>query len=223
MERSASTPSLVGLESHSPYAEPSPLLLRSSDEATSDTASPRPSAKLTKRRVSRTAEERKQRRLETNRAAAKRAYYRRQGKMNATKDDNDRLRKLTELQAERIRVYEAMLRKVGIDPASYVQKHAPGHAARSSKLQLSVASAAATEEHEDQPPAAADGHSHDDDDDDASFSSPHKQSAAAAEDDYADSKGDVTSDDEEADTLPTKATRTHSGRAVRRPRPAGKP
>lgn len=143
--------------------------------------------------------------------------------MNATKDDNDRLRKLTELQAERIRVYEAMLRKVGIDPASYVQKHAPGHAARSSKLQLSVASAAATEEHEDQPPAAADGHSHDDDDDDASFSSPHKQSAAAAEDDYADSKGDVTSDDEEADTLPTKATRTHSGRAVRRPRPAGKP
>jgi hypothetical protein len=72
------------------------------------------------RRIHRTAEERKQvsmrppqptcthhnltsaapcalqRRLETNRLAAKRAYYRRQGKANAMKDENDRLKMLVE-------------------------------------------------------------------------------------------------------------------------------
>ena len=47
-------------------------------------------------KVKRTAEERKQRRLETNRLAAKRAYYRRQGKANAMKDENDRLKMLVE-------------------------------------------------------------------------------------------------------------------------------
>lgn len=37
-----------------------------------------------------------QRRLETNRLAAKRAYYRRQGKANAMKEENDLLRLLVE-------------------------------------------------------------------------------------------------------------------------------
>ena len=65
------------------------------------------------RRVHRTAEERKQRRLETNRAAAKRAYYRRQGKMNALKHENGQLRKLTEAQAERLVLYERLLARLG--------------------------------------------------------------------------------------------------------------
>lgn len=137
MERSASTNTLVGLEAHStrtssvahtvrprnppkhvPKSKPTPA---SSDDGDSTSAlSPR---SQTKRRVYRTPEERKQRRLETNRAAAKRAYYRRQGKMNATKDDNDRLRQLAELQADRIRVYEAVLRQLGCDPEAAVEQY----------------------------------------------------------------------------------------------------
>ena len=73
--------------------------------------------------MKRTAEERKQRRLETNRAAAKRSYYRRQIKMVAMKEENERLRQLSTHNAEkmrvyemRVRVYEMLLQQLGVDP-----------------------------------------------------------------------------------------------------------
>lgn len=138
MGRSASASTLVGLEAHNmrptvpSKAHPKrvPLTYKSSDDESSS-ASPRD--KPTKRTVARTPEERKQRRLETNRAAAKRAYYRRQGKMDETKTDNDRLRKLTALQADRIRVYEAVLREAGYDPDAVV-KQFPAVAMRGGEL-----------------------------------------------------------------------------------------
>jgi len=74
-------------------------------------------------KVKRTAEERKQRRLETNRAAAKRSYYRRQIKMVAMKDENERLRQQSTHNTEkmrvyemRVRVYEMLLKQLGVDP-----------------------------------------------------------------------------------------------------------
>ena len=131
MERSASASTLVGLEAHNVRpivpSKADPNRVKSSDDESSSTS---PRDKPTKRTVARTPEERKQRRLETNRAAAKRAYYRRQGKMDATKTDNDQLRKLTAMQADRIRVYEAVLREAGYDPDAVV-KQFPAVAMRS--------------------------------------------------------------------------------------------
>ncbi len=49
--------------------------------------------------------------------------------MNATKHENDCLRKLTELQADRIKVYEAVLREAGYDPET-VASQSPAVAAR---------------------------------------------------------------------------------------------
>ncbi len=141
MARSSSASTLVGMEAHRTLAasvqpkghpkqrlkQPSKSTMDPDDEPwsmtsdeSSSAASPR--SKTTKRRVSRTPEERKQRRLETNRAAAKRAYYRRQGKMNATQHDNDHLRRVTALQADRIRVYEAVLREAGYDPETVLNQ-----------------------------------------------------------------------------------------------------
>ena len=53
--------------------------------------------------------------------------------MDETKTDNDRLRKLTALQADRIRVYEAVLREAGYDPDA-VAKQFPAVAMRGGEL-----------------------------------------------------------------------------------------
>ena len=75
--------------------------------------------------VANSAEERKQRRLETNRAAAKRSYYRRQVKMAAMKEENERLKHATMAQTERLRiqemrlrVYEMLLKQLGVEPSA---------------------------------------------------------------------------------------------------------
>ena len=60
--------------------------------------------------------EKKRRRLESNRAAAKRAYYRRQSKIETIQQENDALQ--TQLEAERFKVaiFRNLLRRLGVNP-----------------------------------------------------------------------------------------------------------
>ena len=81
------------------------------------TAPPQPTAAGSPRRVARSAEERRQRRLESNRAAAKRAYYRRQGKLHGMQEETDKLRSLITDQAAHMKILEGLLRQMNVDPA----------------------------------------------------------------------------------------------------------
>ena len=67
-------------------------------------------------RSSTTPAERKQRRLESNRAAAKRAYYRRQDKVQNLKLENEQLREAAVEHRFKISIYESLLRRLGVDP-----------------------------------------------------------------------------------------------------------
>lgn len=60
--------------------------------------------------------ERKQRRLESNRAAAKRAYYRRQDKVQNLQLENEQLRADSVEHRFKISIYESLLRRLGVDP-----------------------------------------------------------------------------------------------------------
>ena len=61
-------------------------------------------------------EERKQRRLESNRLAAKRAYYRRLDKVNAMQQENKALADKNTQLRNRVVVYEILLKRLGVDP-----------------------------------------------------------------------------------------------------------
>lgn len=214
LSRSASAPNLDGLETFSSGGISQHLLEMHQpghyggiSVATKmvDLPSPVIPAKLAKRRVIRTAEERKQRRLETNRAAAKRAYYRRQGKMNATKYENGRLVALADEQAERIKVYEVLLQKLAIDPAAWVQHHAPGLAAKTKRR-------------------LEESHNFSDSEDEYGGGGQTKQRRGGSGASGAESCSDE-GDREGSDIIMTPRvkeppTSTRSGRAVRRPRPA---
>ena len=63
-----------------------------------------------------TPAERKQRRLESNRAAAKRAYYRRQDKVQNLQIQNEQMRKEAVEHRLKISIYESLLRRLGVDP-----------------------------------------------------------------------------------------------------------
>lgn len=63
-----------------------------------------------------TPAERKQRRLESNRAAAKRAYYRRQDKVQNLQLQNEQMRKAAVEHRFKISIYESLLRRLGVDP-----------------------------------------------------------------------------------------------------------
>ena len=77
-----------------------------------------------------------QRRLETNRLAAKRAYYRRQGKANAMKDENDQLRAL--VQRYGTRTVAALLLPLSRFPRTF--STAQPFASECSLLQLQLTS-----------------------------------------------------------------------------------
>jgi|EP01043_Picozoa_sp_COSAG02_P038184 hypothetical protein len=67
-------------------------------------------------RPSTTPAERKQRRLESNRAAAKRAYYRRQDKVQSLQLENEHLKQAAVEHRFKISIYESLLRRLGVDP-----------------------------------------------------------------------------------------------------------
>jgi len=68
-----------------------------------------------------TPAERKQRRLESNRAAAKRAYYRRQDKVQTMRRENSLLRGAAVEHRFKIAIYESLLRRLGVDPEVAVE------------------------------------------------------------------------------------------------------
>lgn len=61
--------------------------------------------------------ERKRRRLESNRAAAKRAYYRRLNKSDTMQQENDHLRGQLNEERSKVAVYESLLQRLGVHPA----------------------------------------------------------------------------------------------------------
>eukprot|EP01043_Picozoa_sp_COSAG02_P045576 COSAG02_NODE_4183_length_5655_cov_6.673326_6_plen_466_part_00 len=61
--------------------------------------------------------ERKRRRLESNRAAAKRAYYRRLNKTETQQHENSKLRDQLEEERSKVAVYENLLLRLGVNPA----------------------------------------------------------------------------------------------------------
>jgi hypothetical protein len=85
--------------------------------------------------------ERKRRRLESNRAAAKRAYYRRQNKCETISQDNSQLREQLDEERSKVEIYENLLRHLGINPEGAVAVIKAGRQGQALPTKLAIAPA----------------------------------------------------------------------------------